>query len=153
MKLINPALVACTLIFTACEPASDAVPESKSLSQQADLIEAYVDAFNRKDLATMRDMMHPDIEWLSVSGSEMQTVMSGKEALSKDLEGMFDSGFEIRSSTSVIQQTGPHLVTVETARYPDDKGGEASQSSIAVYEIGEDNLIRRVWYFPESING
>ena len=115
------------------------------------LVRQYVDAYNRGDVAAMAQLMHPDIEWLSISGSSVAAVASGKEALVADLRKHLKGAPEgNRSELGSIIVTGNTASVVETAHWISKDGEARAQSSLAVYETVDGRLIRRVWYFPAT---
>lgn len=97
----------------------------------------------------MLAMSHEDIEWIYVSGSESNVASTGRKAMQKDLEAHFASPFKITSSLSSWVLNGQYVSTKETASWIDKDGNDRQQASIAVYQL-DDNLIRRVWYYPEQ---
>ena len=147
VALLGAWLIAAHASFPAlAQTAPSASPELRA-------VEAYVDAFNARDAEAMRALMHEDIEWLSIDGDAVETVSSGRDALSEEMRGYFESGTDVTSTLSDISQTGPYVSTVETARWGGADGTENAQASIAVYEISDTGLIRRVWYFPAAESG
>lgn len=97
----------------------------------------------------MGKMAHPDIEWLYISGNESAVMTSGREAMLKELEGHFENPRKVTSRLSGWSVNGAFISVKETASWITEDGTAKEQSSIAVYEI-KDDLIRRVWYFPEQ---
>lgn len=124
-------------------------PESRTLksSTPKTLISEHVDAFNAGDVAAMTKLQHPDIEWLSVNLSEMSVQVSGREALSKNMTEYFNSPTKVTGTLSGWSVNAPYVSVTETASWTAKDGTAKSQSSLTVYQL-EDNLIRRVWYYP-----
>ncbi|MEM9532993.1 MAG: nuclear transport factor 2 family protein [Pseudomonadota bacterium] len=115
------------------------------------LVHQYVDAYNRGDVEAMAQLMHPDIEWLSISGSSAAVLASGKEALIADLRAHLKGApAGNRSELGRIIVTGNTASVVETAHWISKSGEARSQSSMAVYETIGDRMIRRIWYFPAN---
>lgn len=141
VALAGLAISACTLMPDQPSPAG--------VSPQVEAVETYVSAFNARDLNAMRELMHQRIQWLSIDGTQIGTVSSGRETLTQDLRGYFETGTDVVSTLSGISQNGPYVSTVEAVTWTGDDGEAQTQSSLAVYELSEDGLIRRVWYFPE----
>ena len=48
--------------LSACTPAQKPHP----------IVAAYSQAYNDQDLAAMKALMHPDIEWMSVKGEQIE---------------------------------------------------------------------------------
>ncbi len=111
------------------------------------IISAYMDAYNRCDLNSIMPYFHPDIEWLSIEGSTIKVVSSGKETLLKDLESYMKGGCTSRSEISNWSINGNYITVRETAFWQSADQKQHSQSATAVYEI-QDKKIRRVWYYP-----
>lgn len=141
LALASLATSACTLIPDQTSPAA--------VSPEVEAVESYVSAFNARDLEAMRKLMHQRIQWLSVDGTQIGTVSYGRETLSQDLRGYFETGTDVISTLSGISQNGPYVSTVEAVTWTGENGEAQTQSSLAVYELSGDGLIRRVWYFPE----
>ena len=137
-------IILCFL--TACVDArspQDAVPKSN--------ISEHVRAFNAGDVAGMAKMQHPDIEWLSVSGTTVSLEVSGRDELSKNMKEYFKSPTKVTGTLRNWSVNAPFVSVTETASWTTKDGTAKSQSSLTVYEL-EDNLIRRVWYYPSVDN-
>ena len=111
------------------------------------IISAYSEAWNNKDLEGMSSLMHPDIEWLSVTGNDISIEVSGKDALSQGIQGYFESPDLPTSSLRGWSVNGDYISVTETAHWTNKAGEPQSQSSLTVYELN-DGLIRRVYYYP-----
>lgn len=115
------------------------------------IISEHVRAFNAGDVAAMAKMQHPDIEWLSVSGSELSVEVSGRNELSNNMAEYFNSPTKVTGDLRDWSVNPPYVSVTETASWTAKDGTEKSQSSLTVYQL-EDNLIRRVWYYPAVDN-
>jgi hypothetical protein len=129
------------LYLTAC--AQPAVPETHPI------ISAYSQAYNDKDIETMSNLMHPDIEWVAVEGIEIDVHVSGKDTLTEAMQGWFENPDLPKGSLRDWSDNGDYVAVTETASWTDDTGTEKSQSALTVYEL-EDRLIRRVYYYPAA---
>lgn len=139
-KTVFAVLAASTL--AACEPAatvSGAAPNPT--------ISTYVAAYNAQDLAGMVELMHPDIEWISLEESEAIVYTTGVEQLSSELEAHFARPSESTSELSNWSTTGPYISVTETIRPETAQPGDEVAASLSAYEL-QDGLIRRVWYYP-----
>jgi len=115
------------------------------------IISEHVRAFNAGDVEAMTKMQHPDIEWLSVSGTKLSVEVSGRDALSKNMTEYFKSPTKATGQLRGWSMNMPYVSVTETATWTRKDGSEASQSSLTVYEL-DNNLIRRVWYYPAVEN-
>lgn len=115
------------------------------------IVSEHVRAFNAGDVAAMAKMQHPDIEWLSVSGNSISVEVAGRDALSKNMTEYFQSPTKVTGSLRDWSVNDPYVSVTETASWTAKDGTKKSQSSMTVYEL-EDNLIRRVWYYPAVDN-
>ncbi|MDP1556601.1 MAG: nuclear transport factor 2 family protein [Hyphomonas sp.] len=109
---------------------------------------AFTHAYNTEDADAMGSMMHSEFEWFSVSGADIETVISGRDALVADMREYFEGDLKVTSTLSGWSRNGPYVGVTETAAWTAADGTLQKQSSLAVYEITPENLIRRVWYFP-----
>lgn len=141
---MKPLLLATALLLSACS-------QGESLQQAHPLIQAHVDAFNAQDAQAMAEVEHPDIEWFSVNDSEMSIEVSGRENLTNFMESYFKSPVKTTGSLRDWSVNGDYVAVTETAKWKTSSGENKSQSSLTVYHI-EDNLIRRVWYYPAVSN-
>jgi hypothetical protein len=110
-------------------------------------VSSYIAAYNERDVQAMSALMHPDVQWLSVEGQDVQVVASGKADLVAQMSAYVSSPSATSSTLEGAVVNGPHLAVREIARWRRDDGSLAEQSSLAVYEV-TGGLIRRVWYFP-----
>ena len=129
------ALSACTQSKPAVTPAAHPV------------ILAHVNAFNMQDAQAMAEVEHPNIEWLTVTGSEIVVEVSGRENLTESMETFFESPTKITGTLRDWSVNGDYVAVTETAHWSTSAGEAKSQSALTVYQM-EDNLIRRVWYYP-----
>lgn len=137
--MIRYILIICAALWlAACTKAAEPHP----------VIAAHVQAFNAQDASAMSELQHPDIEWLSVNGSEVEVAAKGREALAQAMENMFASPIKVRGDLRDWSINGPYIAVTETASWTNNKGEEKAQSALTVYEM-EDGLIRRVYYYPE----
>lgn len=148
-SLAGALIAAIGLLVSACSTMMAPPGQTPASSKEIAIVQAYVDAFNTRNIEAMGVLMDDDIQWLAIDGDTLETVSSGREALSEDMRGYFNSGTDVLSTLSGISQTGPFVSTVETASWTTSNGTEKSQASIAIYEVTGAGLIRRVWYFPE----
>lgn len=115
------------------------------------LISAYTQAYNDKDLPTMTALMHPDIEWLSVEGNNIEVHVSGKASLTASMKEWFETPDLPKGTLRDWSVNGNYVAVTETASWTTDEGLDKSQSSLTVYEL-EAQLIRRVYYYPSVEN-
>lgn len=138
--------VTAAFILSACSQVEPAVtPEPHPV------VLAHVDAFNRQDAKAMAEVEHPDIEWLTAIGSEILVEVSGRESLTKSMEEFFESPTQITGTLRDWSINGNYIAVTETAHWSTSAGEAKSQSALTVYQL-EDNLIRRVWYYPSIEN-
>lgn len=145
MQPVATIASAALLALAACAPAAETpAPVANPI------IEAYTAAYNTQDLAAMQGMMHPDIEWISLEGSEAIIYTSGRDQLVAELESYFASSSQSQSDLAHWATTGPYISVTERIVRPGQQPGEDVSAARAVYEL-EDGLIRRVWYYPAVI--
>jgi len=137
--------IATTALFMGT-PGNIGVAAHEIMSNQATAA-SYIDTYNAGDIAEMRKLMHPEIQWISVEGSAFEVAADGREALVEQMTAYFASPSVPRSTYEQIIENGRFLTMRETAHWTDSAGKQQAQSSIAVYEF-ERGLVRRVWYFP-----
>lgn len=139
MRKAGFAALTASLALAACAGASSDAPNP--------VIEAYVAAYNAHELDEMSARMHPDIEWISLEGSEAIIYTSGKNALIAELKSHFAEPSASTSQLSNWSKTGPYISVTESIRQESAAPGDYLPASLSVYELDGD-LIRRVWYYP-----
>ena len=138
--------ITAAFIMAACSQVKPAVtPEPHPV------VLAHVEAFNVQDAKAMAEVEHPDIEWLTATGSEILVEVSGRENLTKSMEEFFKSPTKITGTLRDWSINGNYIAVTETAHWSTSSGEAKSQSALTVYQL-EDNLIRRVWYYPSVEN-
>lgn len=110
------------------------------------IVERFLEAFNRHDVEAMLALAHPDVQWLSVDGDKISVETAGQAALRDSMKGYFASLPTVRSTFESTLVAGPYVTVVERARWQ-GKSGERTQAALAVYEVREGK-VRRVWYYP-----
>ena len=113
------------------------------------LVEKYTAAFNAQDVVAMSALMHPEIQWIMISGAKSTVATDGKDNMVRDMTSYFQGPTKISSSLSGWSINGDYVTVIETASWQNSKGEQQAQSATAVYQI-MDRLILRVWYFPEQ---
>lgn len=166
MRPLVFALLAPVLLTACIDPADQVPPSKKTQTSQTQavkarstevmrlpkaIVSAHVDAFNEGDVAGMSKMQHPDIEWLNISGANISMQASGRAALAKNMEDYFKSSTRVKGTLSNWNLNGDYVSVTETVRWKTTAGEAKSQSALTVYQL-EDNLIRRVWYYPSVEN-
>lgn len=139
------ALSVAAVFVSACSGLP--VPDLNT-SQNRLTVERYVGAFNACDVDQAAALMHADIEWLSLSNSDIQSVSKGKTNLVAESRAYMANGCATRSELSQWSENGPFVSALETVHWTTADGEPRSQSAMSVYEV-RDASIRRVWYFPE----
>ena len=138
-------------LFLICFLTSCADARSPQNSVPKSIIKEHVRAFNAGDVEAMTKMQHPNIEWLSVSGPRISVEVSGRDALARNMTSYFESPTRVTATLKGWSINLPYLSVTETASWTTKDGTKKSQSSLTTYEL-EDNLIRRVWYYPAVDN-
>jgi len=113
------------------------------------IIQAYSNAYNEKDIETLKALMHPDIEWIGVTGNNIEVHVSGKDTLAKEMETWFENPKLPKGTLRDWSLNGNHVAVTETAHWTTDAGDKKSQSALTVYQI-ENDLVRRVYYYPAT---
>ncbi len=109
------------------------VPLRTALTEIRTLREAYAEAFNRKDAATVAGMYTPDAILIRSDGK----VLTGKEAIRKSLEGGKWPKLTITSDT--VQVFGNTALDVGTVRTSLGEGGEEVGHYLVVLRRGLNN--------------
>lgn len=139
-------LIALSMLFPV--ENTDASDGNTGPQTPRGIVEKYVAAFNACDVDAAAIWMHEDIEWLSINGSGVETVSSGKSSLVAESRAYMAEGCSTKSDLAGWSENGPFVSVIETATWSAKDGQPRSQSSTAIYEV-TDLQIRRVWYFPE----
>lgn len=126
---------------------SQSAPSKTQTSSTHPIISPYSQAWNDKDIQTMSALMHPNIEWISVEGTSLKVEINGKDALVKEMTSWFESDTLPKGSLKGWSFNGDYVAVTETAHWVNKEGEAKSQSALTVYQL-EDNLIRRVYYYP-----
>lgn len=139
------ALVASIVVQTGCTTTNAGIAASPSFGT----VDAYVAAYNARDLEAMLSLMHEEVQWLSVEGSEVAVFADGKDDLSSQMAQYFASPMATISRIEGGVRDGRFIAVREVASWTDSAGEPRSQSAMAIYEI-DGGLVRRVWYYPSS---
>ena len=126
-------------ILTLAAPVQAAPDHSQT-------VQAFVAAFNARDVDAMLALVTDDIEWLSVDGASVAVETSGKAALAESMRKYFASCPTCRSEVAIGARTTARVAAVETATWTASSGARM-QRSLSIYEFA-DGRIRRVFYYP-----
>jgi len=127
------ALLACVLVSSAWAQSPDEV------------VERYMSAYNDHDVEAMIELVHPDIQWLSIDGDRISVETDGAAALAEAMRGYFEAVPSTRSSIETMMVSGNRVSVRERAHWT-SSGQTQSQAALSVYEIAEGRILR-VWYF------
>lgn len=149
MKRFDAIFAAVCLASLSGCAALQPSPTAPEINARYDVIEAYTDAYNARDVEAMAALMHDDIQWLSIDGADIAVVADGKADLVTQMTGYVASGSATTSTLEGQLADGPYLAVREIARWTGGDGAQAEQSALAVYQV-EQGLVRRVWYYPAT---
>ncbi|MGJ8559104.1 MAG: nuclear transport factor 2 family protein [Litorimonas sp.] len=125
------------VLIVACQAAATPHP----------VVVAHVEAFNAGDIAAMGQVEHADIEWLRIVDSTVIVDVVGREELASIMTDYRMSNPTVIGTLRDWSVNGDYVSVTETASWVTEDGQKKAQSALTVYQI-EDNLIRRVWYYP-----
>lgn len=72
-------------------------------------ISSYTQAYNERDIRAMSALMHPDVQWLSVEGQEVQVVATGKADLVAQMSAYVSPPSATSSTLEGAVVNGPYL--------------------------------------------
>jgi hypothetical protein len=133
------SLTALAATFPASLPADEP-------SANAQRVQAFVAAYNNRDLDAMLALATDDIQWLSVAGDKIAVETNGKARLRESMTKFFKSPASTKSELEWIEASASRVAALERASWQ-SKSGPRSQKSLSIYEF-KDNLINRVYYYP-----
>lgn len=126
------------------------VPAASSVRAQSpgEVVDRYMEAYNRHDVEAMLDLVGPEVQWLSIDGDRIRVETEGARALGEAMRGYFESMPSSRSEIESLIVSGNRVSVREKARW---RAGDEwrEQTALSVYEISEGCIVR-VWYFPSE---
>lgn len=135
--------------FLSWVPALSAADPSPTPTVDAiAVVRAHIEAFNRHDVAALVDRVSADFVWYNVASDATTIEVKGRDALRESLTSYFKSVPTVRSEIDGVTQSGPFVSFRERANWTSAKG-ERSQTSLAVYEVRGEKIVR-AWYYPAS---
>ncbi|MEP3421359.1 MAG: nuclear transport factor 2 family protein [Erythrobacter sp.] len=145
--MFKKALLAGCLTLTSL-PGLAHSEDSGSVTER-EVVSAYVEAYNERDLEAMLALMHDEVQWLSVEGDSVAVFANGKADLASQMRDYMASPLATESEIDAGVTDGNFVAVREIARWNNAAGEQREQSALAVYEI-EGGLVRRVWYYPTT---
>lgn len=110
-----------------------------------EVVERYMAAYNDHDVEAMLELVHPDVQWLTIDGDRIRVETDGADDLAEAMRGYFEAVPSTRSSIESLMVSGKRVSVRERAHW-ESSGQSRSQAALSVYEI-DDGRIVRVWYF------
>jgi hypothetical protein len=140
--------VAPCLLALACHrlPRVASTPAAPAPEPAAQVVAAFVAAYNRHDVPALLALTDSAIVWLTIAGDSVQVETRGHDQLRASLESYFRSVPTTRSAIDGMTTLGPWVSVRERAHWQ-GASGPRSQAALAVYEVREGR-VRRVWYYP-----
>lgn len=113
-----------------------------------EVVERYMEAYNRHDVEAMLDLVVPEVQWLSIDGDRIRVETEGARALGEAMSGYFESMPSSRSEIENLMVSGSRVSVREKARW---RAGDEwrEQTALSVYEISGGRIVR-VWYFSSE---
>lgn len=127
-------------------PGSAEAPYCTEHTPNVATVEALMAGFNDHDTGAIAELVHAQVEWLSVLGQQVAFEANGVDELVGGLGDYFAACPTCRSALVSVCAMGSRVVTYEAASW-EHEGETRTQGSVAVYEF-EDGAVRRVYYFP-----
>lgn len=115
-------------------------------SDETDVVERLVTAYNAQDVEGLIELTTEDIRWMGISGDSLSVETDGRVAFREAMAEYFSSRPSARSNILSIAASGAFVQTIERATWTVDDA-ERSLCSMGIYEVAGDR-IRNVWYFP-----
>jgi hypothetical protein len=133
----------CIIALLLSAPAGLA---SQDITREQRVVESFLEGYNRREVSDMLRLVHPGIEWLSLSDSTIAVESVGARQLEEVLSRYFASVPSARSSVEGILAAGKFVTVWERAHW-ESPLGPRTHTALSVYEL-ENGLIRRIWYYP-----
>lgn len=114
-------------------------------------VEAFMAAYNDHDVEAMLDLVHPEVQWLSVEGDSIHLEAGGASALGLAMREHFASTPSSRSTMVDVMEAGRFVSVRERATWEGEEGA-GTQSALAVYEVVAGRILQ-VWYYPAQGGG
>ena len=140
MKSITNCTAALAVMLGGCATL-DEVSERQS---EPGFVEAYLSEFNDHDVEGMRTYWAEDIQWLQVSGDQVDVVAESADQLANMMTDYFSAHPDVNSQSSNVIRSGDLLAFVETASWTGQAGAQ-SQEALAIYRV-EDGKLAKFWY-------
>jgi ketosteroid isomerase-like protein len=114
-----------------------------------DVVRAYFDAWNRRDVEALERVLDPDVEWERSADFPEGRTLRGRESLVDFARSMFDVFTETPVEVAACVEPAPGRVVVEgTSRFLGGRSGaETSASWVRLYSV-EAGAIVAVRPFP-----
>ena len=118
---------------------------ASTLASPADIVRAYMVAYNAHDVEAMLALVSEDLTWFTIEQDDVRTEIEGTYYLELGMTAYFQAIPDSRSEIRALSVSGAFVSVVEQAFWQSE-GETGTQCALAVYEI-EEELIRRVWYY------
>lgn len=138
------------LVTAVVVPASQRPDAVSSMVEPEKQVQAFIEAFNARDIDLMLALADENIQWLSVAGTKILVETEGKAPLRESMVRYFRSCPTCKSSLEWIKTAGNRVTAMERASWS-GKSGAKSQSGLSVYEFRGDKILR-VYYFPAEVD-
>ncbi len=111
-------------------------------------IQAFLHAFNVKDVDAMLDNTDPGIAWMYIDGDSIHIETTGHNALQKAMEQYFDDFPSSQSELIALNVSGNFATAIEKASWQ-HQHTPRSQCSVSVYQFAQDKIMN-IWYYPAT---
>ena len=85
------------------------------LAAPEDVVRAYMEAYNAQDVDAMLSLVHDDLTWFAVEGSDVRTEIEGTHYLELGMTAFFSAMPEGRSEIRALTSSGAFVSVVEEA--------------------------------------
>lgn len=121
---------------------------SANSQEPKSVVDAFLKAYNQKNIDGMLLHSSPKILWMSVADDAVFIEASGHDELKTAMTQYFKDFPSTQSTLLDVNQVGNFVTAIEQA-YWTSENATNTQCSVSVYQL-ENNRIMNVWYYQEQ---
>ncbi len=132
----KPIVLLCLLVST-----------STIAKDNQTVVQAFVEAFNAKNIDAMLELADADIRWMYISADQVLIETEQHEALRSSMSQYFKAYPSSQSELVSMIGNGHYVQAIEKASWQNADNQQQSQCSMSVYRL-MNHKITDVWYYP-----
>jgi len=148
-RALGGVVSVASLLATGCVTTTGGNDARSADAQPRQIVAAYYEAINRRDLLALPAYVAPDVSWYSVIDGERLLEVDSREDLAAAFTTYFERFPETRVSVEAWLEAG-EIVAVRERTGWSDGASSGSGERLGVFELEDQRIVRVTYFLPDG---